>query len=178
MNKIKLVVGAPGYLFEGKPCEISLIKPKGWVQIYTWSGSLKSVRSTAITLPDAVPPPPTLVGEPPIDSQETPEMATRKTTVAARKIVNAKVDLSKYTRNKTKEGRTTFDVGDEVATKLRGMTLGEIYEYAAKVLDVSVRSLKDKYSHLNAGQTRMNLGNRIRGAARAKAKAKEAKKAA
>lgn len=55
------------------------------------------------------------------------------------------------------------DVGDEVATKLRGCKdLAEVYVVASRYLEEPVAVLKKKYEHLNPGQQRMNLGNRMR----------------
>jgi hypothetical protein len=55
------------------------------------------------------------------------------------------------------------DVGDEVATRLRACTtLDETYLAASQYLVVPVEELRAKYGHLNPGQQRMNLGNRMR----------------
>ena len=75
-----------------------------------------------------------------------------------------------YKRTKTATGNVTFDNDDEVATKLRGKTLAEVYEIVAKKLDVSERSLREKYGKLNDGLARMSLGNKLRGALRAEGK--------
>ena len=56
----------------------------------------------------------------------------------------------------------TQDSGDELAIMLRGKSLDETYEFAAQVLDVVLADLYAKYEHLNPGQQRMVLGNRIR----------------
>ena len=77
---------------------------------------------------------------------------------------------------KTKAGNPIIDSGDEVAVALRGKDLAQVYEVVAKRLGQSVQSLKGKYGHLNLGQQRMNLGNRLRGFLNAKA-AKAEKKA-
>lgn len=68
---------------------------------------------------------------------------------------------ARYT--KTKIGDIVcLDNGDEVAKALRGMDLDDVIKAAADVLDVVPAELRAKYSHLNNGQIRMNLGNRIR----------------
>lgn len=55
------------------------------------------------------------------------------------------------------------DVGDEVATMLRSCdTLDKTYAVAGEYLVVPVADLKTRYGHLNPGQQRMNLGNRMR----------------
>jgi hypothetical protein len=55
------------------------------------------------------------------------------------------------------------DVGDEIATTLRNCkTLDDVYREAADYLEVAEADLRGKYGHLNPGQQRMNLGNRMR----------------
>lgn len=55
------------------------------------------------------------------------------------------------------------DVGDEIATLLRSCnTLQQTYSCAAEYLGVPVDDLQRKYGHLNPGQQRMNLGNKMR----------------
>ena len=56
----------------------------------------------------------------------------------------------------------TQDSGDELAVMLRGKDLDEVYEMASDILDVEAVDLYAKYEHLNPGQQRMVLGNRIR----------------
>lgn len=60
-----------------------------------------------------------------------------------------------------KEGVT--DIGDTVASMLRGKSLDEAYEIAAEFIGVPENELRAKYVKLNPGQQRMNLGNRMRG---------------
>ena len=59
-------------------------------------------------------------------------------------------------------GKKSKDNADEVATMLRGKTLDEVYEIAESWLIISADDLKARYAHLNAGQQRMNVGNRLR----------------
>lgn len=55
------------------------------------------------------------------------------------------------------------DVGDEIATLLRKCgDLPAVYNAASEYLGVPVEDLRAKYGHLNNGQQRMNLGNRMR----------------
>lgn len=54
------------------------------------------------------------------------------------------------------------DVGDRVADLLRDKNLDEAYEVASRFLRVPPEDLRAKYGHLNNGQQRMNLGNRMR----------------
>lgn len=69
---------------------------------------------------------------------------------------------------KTSGGNKAVDCSDDVAKKLRGATLKDAYEFAAKACEVSVGTLKAKYGKLNIGMQRMNLGNRVRGILNAK----------
>ena len=62
--------------------------------------------------------------------------------------------------------KRALDCGDEVAAKLRAMTIDEVYAFAAKLVDVKPTVLKAKYEGLNVGMQRMNLGNMIRKALR------------
>ena len=59
-------------------------------------------------------------------------------------------------------GKKSKDNADEVAVMLRGKTLDEVYEIAESWLIISAEELKARYAHLNAGQQRMNVGNRLR----------------
>lgn len=97
------------------------------------------------------------------------------------RIKDTKFDLSRYyiSDTKTPTGRRTIDCADEVAALLRGLPIDEVYELAAQELGMDVVVLKATYGHLNVGMQRMNLGNRIRGAAKAREEAatKEATKA-
>jgi membrane protein involved in colicin uptake len=70
--------------------------------------------------------------------------------------------------HKTSGGNVSVDNGDELAAKLRGKDLSEVYKAAAKALGETEKDLIAKYGHLNVGMQRMNLGNRIRAALNAK----------
>lgn len=75
-------------------------------------------------------------------------------------------DPARYSRHdvRTESGRKAYDIGDKVADRLRGKTLEEAYVIAAKALNESVKELASRYGHLNPGQQRMCLGNRMRNA--------------
>lgn len=88
---------------------------------------------------------------------------------AVRKLGDSEFkNFDKYVSNTTASGNKSYDSGDAVAAKLRGLSIGDVYDTAAAKLGVSVRTLKDKYSHLNLGMQRMNLANRMRGVGKAK----------
>lgn len=78
----------------------------------------------------------------------------------------------------TASGRQTIDRDDYIANLLRGMGLNDIYAMTARVMDeLDVRTIgagsrkmetgeadfRARYSHLNPGMQRMNLGNVLRG---------------
>lgn len=65
-------------------------------------------------------------------------------------------------RERAKRGEK--DVGDPVAVMLReAKSLDDVYRIGGAYLEVQVADLKKKYEHLNPGQQRMNIGNRMRG---------------
>lgn len=66
------------------------------------------------------------------------------------------------TEHKTAGGNPSVNNGDEVATKLIGKDLDQVYAMAAKTLKVDESELRGQYQHLNVGMQRMNLGNRMR----------------
>lgn len=92
-----------------------------------------------------------------------------------------KADLNRYVRGAgvTNSGRPTVDVDDVVAKALRGDDLEVLYPRVAawlqlmgretigrgsKKMEVTEENLRIRYSRLNVGMQRMNLGNILRGA--------------
>lgn len=75
--------------------------------------------------------------------------------------------IKKYVKNYetvlASSGKKSKDSGDRVAVELRGLTLDAVYGAVATALDTDVETLVAKYQHLNEGQQRMCLGNRLRG---------------
>ena len=61
-----------------------------------------------------------------------------------------------------KPAKSPVATGDDLAMVLAGHGLDVIYSAAAVVLSTDESELRQRYSHLNPGQQRMNLGNRIR----------------
>lgn len=86
-------------------------------------------------------------------------------------LVEAQARYSRDKERKTAGGNPSVDNGDALAEALRGADLDAVYAQAAKVLGVPVADLRTKYAGLNPGMQRMNLGNRMRAAARKSAKA-------
>ena len=60
-------------------------------------------------------------------------------------------------------GRKSCDNNDDIAKQLRGMPLDEAYKTVSRAIGVPLAELVNKYSHLNFGQQRMCIGNRLRG---------------
>ena len=81
--------------------------------------------------------------------------------------------LDKYDVVIAASGKKSRDAGDKVAKDLRGMTLADVYGRASSILNINEEELVAKYTHLNEGQQRMVLGNRIRGHYRRLAKTEE-----
>lgn len=72
---------------------------------------------------------------------------------------------------KQRERSGQKDVGDEVALLLRGCeSLDDVYKVGSKYLEQQVADLKAKYAHLNPGQQRMVIGNRMRAEAKKRSK--------
>lgn len=94
----------------------------------------------------------------------TPAVVPPADVKGAHRNVFEGADLSHYVKGaaKTASGNKTHDSGDEVAAKYRGLSIDLVYADAAKVLGVPVNELLNKYSKLNVGMQRMNLGNRVR----------------
>ena len=61
-----------------------------------------------------------------------------------------------------KPAKSPVATGDDLAMVLAGRGLDVIYSAAAVVLSTDEFELRQRYGHLNPGQQRMNLGNRIR----------------
>ncbi|QXO06700.1 hypothetical protein PHAGE_JEFFCO_42 [Acinetobacter phage JeffCo] len=92
-----------------------------------------------------------------------------------------KADLDHYVKGAgvTNSGRPTVDIDDVVAKALRGDDLEVLYPRVAtwlqlmgretigrgsKKMEVTEENLRQRYSRLNVGMQRMNLGNILRGA--------------
>lgn len=67
---------------------------------------------------------------------------------------------------RTAGGHVSVHNGDEIAQKLIGKDLDQVYSMAARILKEDEADLRKKYKHLNPGMARMCLGNRMRAAAK------------
>lgn len=72
-----------------------------------------------------------------------------------------RANTEKYQRAKAASGAMSQHNGDTVAQTLAGLPLESVLVIANMMTG---SDLSGKYAHLNIGQQRMNLGNRIRGA--------------
>jgi hypothetical protein len=112
----------------------------------------------------------------PTDKQAT---AARLKAIAEgarlKRVGDKEFDLSDYVAVKSAGGNSSLDCGDDLAEKLRGMELDEVYALASKKLEMPEKVLRQRYAKLNVGMQRMNLGNRMRAGSKAKA-AKPARK--
>lgn len=77
-------------------------------------------------------------------------------------------DTESYVAGVSGSGKKTQHCGDEVAAALNGLPLTAVAAIAVSL--TGTPDLAFKYDHLNIGQQRMNLGNRIRGVVKAKEK--------
>lgn len=101
---------------------------------------------------------------------EVAEVKEPKEVAASDARVTIAPVKTRYTKCRAASGRSSLDNDDQVAQQLRGATLDHVYNVAARVLGVDEAVLVAKYGHLNPGQQRMCLGNRIRGATGANVK--------
>lgn len=98
-------------------------------------------------------------------------------TIAAEKaagVVRLHPNKSRYVKAvaTSADARSVFDNADEVAIALRSVDLAGLWEYATHHLTPEVIAAKRaKYIGKNIGMVRMNVGNLVRGAIRAKARA-------
>jgi hypothetical protein len=144
-------------LIQNRPAQLLSVSG-GWSTIRTEDGQERKVRNSLIT---------------PMTEQAQPAAAAAAAAATpARRIARVKdteFDLSRYVVHdvKTMGGRRTVDCADAVAAALRGSPLDAVYQQAAVATGESVDALRARYGHLNLGMQRMNLGNRIRGAAKA-----------
>lgn len=86
-------------------------------------------------------------------------------TPGLRTCGNTQYDPNRYVKAKSLNGNYTLNNGDAIAQELATMTLNEVYGFVAIVMNLGEageNQLRAKYSHLNPGMQRMNLGNRFR----------------
>ena len=69
---------------------------------------------------------------------------------------------SRYHQVESAKGKRSLDNGDPVAQALRGLELADVYQVVASELGEDHAELEERYAHLNPGQQRMVLGNKLR----------------
>lgn len=89
------------------------------------------------------------------------EVQATETAEVAKTVIRPDTDT--YVNGISASGAKTQHNGDAVATALNGASVDEVATIAGTLLKADPAELKAKYAHLNVGQQRMNLGNRIRG---------------
>jgi hypothetical protein len=148
--------------FKGTPMVVKG-NAKGWLTLVDDRMVEHKVRPSQVEILADAPPKP-------------PKRAKAPGERAPRKIGNSVVrNFGSYVAHKTAEGNKSYDNGDNIAQQLRGMSLDEIYAKASKDLGITQKALHEQYDKLNVGMQRMNLGNRIRGAAKKLAAGESAK---
>lgn len=185
--------------FAGKLVDV-IAKSGGWSTILLDSGATRKVRNGQLTAPVTTTgkvkaaAPVALSGMPSATTKDTPAVkeatkraskpkAERKarasnTTVRLRLQPKLAERYHVYTDAPTASGRPSVDISDEVADRLRGQDLADTYREASKATGRTQIELRARYEKLNPGMQRMNLGNLIRGAAKAAAKQMEKDKRA
>lgn len=145
----------------GEQVEVLMING-GWSTIQLQGGQ-KKVRNSEISG----------VKEVKVAPKAPPKAARERKPIDINTRKNGKVDsiyLLQYGASKVQlpDGTTkrALDCGDEVASKMRAMTLDQVYEFAAKTCKSDEKALRAKYAGLNLGMQRMNLGNLVRKALR------------
>lgn len=91
------------------------------------------------------------------------ETTTEETTEDDGKVA-IKVDKDKYVKTKSSSGKASLRRDEPVAEALAGLDMDAIYSVAGNLIPVAAdeQSYLYRYSHLNVGMQRMNVGNRLR----------------
>jgi len=145
----------------GEQVEVLMING-GWSTIKLRGGQ-KKVRNSEISS----------VKEVSHAAKAPPKAARERKPIDINTRKNGKVDslyLLQYGASKVQLADGTvkraLDCGDEVAAKMRTMTLEQVYTFAAKTCKTDEKALRARYENLNLGMQRMNLGNLVRKALR------------
>ncbi len=159
------------YLVKGVPATF-VKSAKGW-HAFTDNDSgdtlkvrAKDVKATSAANPD---------GSPSTDGQRVFRTFDPETGDIARQAVFKMDHFTRHTDSSTEGGFRPLDVADATADALRGLGIEEQFEEAARIVrsyrddkwegtkTEIEQEMRDRYSKLNPGQIRMNLGNVIRG---------------
>lgn len=154
---------------------VEVIEVKGaWTTFYDNDGNVRKVRNSKVKQPEQ-----TRAGSKKTKSKAKKTKSKKAKAPApggettGRRIASAPVNrFESYELVKREGGTRSYDSGDKIAKALRGMDLEEVYHETARALKHSgtvegtIAEIEDeliaRYSHLNTGMQRMNLGNRLR----------------
>ncbi len=146
---------------------------RGWVTFVDQTGTQRKARASLIEMAGSDQPSPQQTnpqsGDVPMASEKKARRAPKTESTGTRTIGGKAVNIHEYTRGKTASGNVSYHCGDELAEKLNGKDLDDVYSFAASKLKVEEKELRKKYEHLNPGMQRMSLGNRLRAALKPKA---------
>lgn len=162
--------------YNGRECDI-ISRNGGWTEILDHDGKRRKVRNGEVKLEGPTDggwgeKPASKVDPGKVDADELGWPSERvRETPATLDIKPAPLESAATPADKkrpepnglrTPTGRKSADVGDRAAQELRGLDLDGAYAHVCSVLGVSEAATRVKYMMLNAGQQRMNLGNRLR----------------
>lgn len=68
----------------------------------------------------------------------------------------------RYAKSKSASGNSSKICGDGTSKELEGLTLDEAYHHVADVTGEDVSDMVQRWAHLNVGQQRMLVGNKLR----------------
>lgn len=148
----------------------------GWTTVRDQAGVEKKVRNGALTEPVEITAP-TTTKLAKAKAEKAPKAPKEPKAPRAKKPLNERLNgvveslylqfYQGYTTTR-KDGTKvrSMDKGDSVAQSLRGLSIEDVYKQAAKITHIGVLDLQARFSHLNPGMQRMNLGNMIRKAMR------------
>lgn len=144
----------------------------GWTTVRDQAGAEKKVRNSALTEPVEITAP-TTAKLAKAKAEKTPKAPKEPKAPRAKKPLTERLNgvveslylqfYQGYTTTR-KDGTKvrSMDKGDSVAQSLRGLSIEDVYKQAAKITHIGVLDLQARFSHLNPGMQRMNLGNMIR----------------
>lgn len=144
----------------------------GWTTVRDQAGVEKKVRNGALTEPVEITAP-TTTKLAKAKAEKTPKTPKEPKAPRAKKPLTERLNgvvesvylqfYQGYTTTR-KDGTKvrSMDKGDSVAQSLRGLSIEDVYKQAAKITHIGVADLTSRFSHLNPGMQRMNLGNMIR----------------
>jgi hypothetical protein len=100
-----------------------------------------------------------------LSKEDAAEDEENTSTTPKNGVVDPEI-AARYVTGVTANGRKSKCNGDSVAQLLMGKDLDEAYEIVSQHTDTPESELRAKYSHLNHGMQRMNIGNYLRRSAK------------